>query len=113
MVSGDRDRLAQIWINLTRNACDAAPEGAVIDWQVRVDRDHGSITLQVHNPGEPIPAELLPRLTEPFFTTKSSGTGLGLPIVRRMAEAHGGDLAIRSDATAGTRVCITLPLLEE
>jgi hypothetical protein len=113
LVSGDRDRLAQIWINLTRNACDAAPPGATVTWRVLHRPGRGGVEAQVHNTGDPIPPELLPRLTEPFFTTKGSGTGLGLAIVRRMVDAHGGELQILSDAQAGTRVSVILPLLEK
>jgi len=66
----------------------------------------------VHNTGEPIPPELLPRLTEPFFSTRSGGTGLGLAIVRRLVEQQGGRLGIRSDAGQGTRVELRFPRLE-
>ncbi|MEA1053704.1 HAMP domain-containing sensor histidine kinase, partial [Lamprobacter modestohalophilus] len=67
------------------------------------------VRLSVHNPGEPIPADRLPRLTEPFFSTKASGTGLGLAIVARLVEQHGGRLSIRSTAEQGTSVEIVLP----
>ncbi|MCF7997214.1 MAG: HAMP domain-containing protein [Chromatiaceae bacterium] len=71
--------------------------------------DAGEVRLSVHNTGEPIPAERLPRLTEPFFSTKASGTGLGLAIVARLVEQHGGRLSIRSTAEQGTWVEIVLP----
>lgn len=71
----------------------------------------GEVRLSVHNAGEPIPATLLPRLTEPFFSTKASGTGLGLAIVRRLVEQQSGRLAIHSSAELGTRVEIDLPKL--
>ncbi|NBC47423.1 MAG: HAMP domain-containing protein [Gammaproteobacteria bacterium] len=111
-VMADRDRLRQVLTNLTDNACEAAPEGSVIRWRLGdlgADDERGEVRLSVHNQGEPIPSELLPRLTEPFFSTKSTGTGLGLAIVRRLVEQHGGRLAIRSSVEAGTTIEIDLP----
>jgi signal transduction histidine kinase len=65
----------------------------------------------VHNGGEPIPAHVLARLTEPFFSTKTNGTGLGLAIVRRLVELHGGEMRIHSDPSRGTEVRLTFPVL--
>lgn len=108
-VAADGDRLTQVLLNLARNACEAAPEGAVIHWETGASPAAGEAWLRVRNPGAPIPPERLERLTEPFFTTKAGGTGLGLGIVRRIVEAHGGRLGITSDAEAGTTVTVTLP----
>ncbi|WP_462322214.1 sensor histidine kinase, partial [Halochromatium sp.] len=115
-VMADPDRLRQILSNLTDNACDAAPEGSEIGWRVselETQAGAGEIGLAIHNPGEPIPTELLSRLTEPFFSTKSTGTGLGLAIVQRLVDQHGGRLSIRSNAEQGTRVEIALPRLPD
>lgn len=108
-IIGDSDRLTQVMLNLTRNACEAAPEGSSIDWSVCDHPRRGAVELAVHNSGDPIDPEVLPRLTQPFFTTKQSGTGLGLAIVRRMVNAHGGDLKIHSEQGQGTRVVVSLP----
>ncbi len=108
-IRGDPDRLAQVWVNLTRNACEAAPEEAHIRWTLMALPEDGLVEITVRNPGEPIDPELLPRLTQPFFTTKASGTGLGLAIVARLVEGHGGDMRIHSDSEQGTRVVIALP----
>ncbi len=108
-VIADRDRLTQVLLNLTQNACEAAPEGGQIVWTVSDDGSSGAVTLEVRNPGEPIPPDLLNRLTEPFFSTKPSGTGLGLAIVRRLILVHGAELSFRSDETEGTRVRVLFP----
>ena len=100
----DPDRLTQVLLNLARNASEAAPEGAVISWEVCRD---GEASIGVVNPGA-IPPETLARLFEPFYTTKPGGTGLGLAIVKRIVEAHGGTLAVSADAGA-TRVEVRLP----
>lgn len=113
-VMADPDRLHQILTNLTDNACEAAPEGSEICWgisELDAEAGAGEVRLAVHNRGEPIPSELLSRLTEPFFSTKSSGTGLGLAIVQRLVDQHGGRVAIRSSAEQGTTVEVLLPRL--
>jgi signal transduction histidine kinase/HAMP domain-containing protein len=113
-VMADPDRLRQILTNLTDNACEAAPAGSVVTWHIGATAGPagaGEVRLAVHNGGEPIPPALLPRLTEPFLSTKQSGTGLGLAIVRRLVEQHGGRLAIHSSAEQGTSVEVELPRL--
>ncbi len=108
-VMGDPDRLTQVFLNLARNACEAAPEGSSIRWKVANDRAEQTVTVSVHNDGEPIPADVLPRLLTPFFTTKTQGTGLGLSIVKRIVEAHGGEFMLESSAEGGTTAAVTLP----
>lgn len=112
-IMADSDRLQQILLNLANNACEAAPEGAVIKWELSGDAARRTLTLSVHNPGEPIPPAVLGQLFEPFFTTKSDGTGLGLGIVKRMVEAHGGDIHIRSNTSEGTVAVLQIPLAWE
>jgi len=108
-IVGDRDRLTQVLSNLVRNACEAAPEGSTVTLSLREYPERGVAEIGIHNSGEPIPSNILPRLTEPFFTTKQEGTGLGLAIVSRMLEAHGGGLTIRSEADLGTLITVILP----
>jgi signal transduction histidine kinase len=96
-IMADKDRIVQILVNLTQNACEAASEGAQIRWTIRDENNGGSVSLEITNPGKPIPPDVLSRLTEPFFSTKASGTGLGLAIVRRLAVIHGAELSFSSD----------------
>ncbi|WP_373508618.1 PAS domain-containing sensor histidine kinase, partial [Thiocapsa sp.] len=110
-ILADRDRLRQIFVNLTDNACQAAPEGTPVTWSIEEQKPEQRILLRVHNGGEPIPGHLLARLTEPFFSTKVNGTGLGLAIVRRLVEQHGGEMRIASDAETGTEVRLIFPAL--
>ncbi len=105
----DRDRLTQVLLNLLRNACEAAPENSTISWELEENRETHQLSLSVHNRGEPISPEALERVTEPFYTTRSAGTGLGLSIVKRIVDAHRGEISITSDAESGTRVSIALP----
>lgn len=108
-IMADPDRLTQILLNLTQNACEAAPEGSQITWVLDTDAESGGVSLEIANFGDPIPPELLPRVTEPFLSTKPAGTGLGLAIVHRLTLDHGGELSVRSDASEGTRVRILFP----
>ncbi|MFB1489173.1 MULTISPECIES: ATP-binding protein [unclassified Thiocapsa] len=110
-ILADEDRLRQILVNLTDNACQAAPEGTPVTWHVEEQTPEQRILLRVHNDGEPIPAHLLAHLTEPFFSTKTNGTGLGLAIVRRLVEQHGGEMRIASDPQTGTEVRLSFPAL--
>jgi signal transduction histidine kinase len=70
--------------------------------------DHLEILIEDNGPG--IPADILPKVFEPLFSTKSFGTGLGLPTVKRIMEQHGGSIAIASTVQSGTRVTLRLPL---
>jgi PAS domain S-box-containing protein len=107
-IVADADKLKQVFINLMTNACEASPVGdPVICWVEKVQGK--AVHIHVQNGGDPIPPAILPQLTKPFFTTKSTGNGLGLAITQRIVEAHGGHLAIHSTAQEGTRVSIQFP----
>lgn len=107
-VQADTDKLKQVLINLVTNACEAVVPEAKILWRVRQMTQTRAV-IEIHNGGEPIPPAVLSRLTQPFFTTKPTGNGLGLAITRRIVEAHQGELRIRSSASEGTWVTVSLP----
>lgn len=103
----DGDKLRQVFINLLKNAREAAPPGTAV--HVAVQAGEGErVTVRVHNGGEPIPAEILTRLGDPFVSARPGGTGLGLAIARRLVEAHGGTLDITSTPSAGTTVKVQI-----
>ncbi len=107
----DRDRFTQVLLNLLQNALQANgddPRGVRIGGHV--DQTQDAVVITVENGGPPIREEEIPRLFEPFYTTRAAGTGLGLPIVLRLVQAHGGEIRIRSNAEQGTRVEVILPL---
>ncbi|OOZ36157.1 sensor histidine kinase [Solemya velesiana gill symbiont] len=109
-IQADADRLKQVILNLARNASDAAPDGSEISWRLSDDPETRTVRLQITNGGEAIPSEQLARLFDPFFTTKPHGTGLGLGIVKKIVEAHGGEIKIESDSTTGTTVTLQIPM---
>ena len=111
-IHADRQQLRQLFLNLFTNASDAMPRGGTLTLRVTALPDERQILIEIVDTGEGIPPEILPKVMEPFYTTKpeGKGTGLGLAICRRIAEGHGGSLNIVSEGVPGkgTRVCITL-----
>ena len=100
----DREKLKQVLINLVRNAIEAMTEGG--DLTVSTAREGGSIAIRVADTGPGIDKKVDP--FDLFVTTKADGTGLGLPIARRIVEAHGGSLACSSVPGRGATFTVTL-----
>jgi len=113
LIHADRQQLRQLFLNLFTNASDAMPEGGTLTIRVTARPEEKQIRIEIADTGVGIPPEVLSKVLEPFYTTKpeGKGTGLGLPICRRITEGHGGTLNIISEGGPGngTRVCITLP----
>ena len=106
-VVADADLIRATVLNLLLNAAQAmSGQGRV---RVTTAMRDGSWTLEVADEGPGIPADIREQVLEPFFTTKARGGGLGLPIARRVAELHGGTLALGCPASGGTSVTITAP----
>lgn len=106
-VPADWDHLQAAIVNLLRNAKDATPAGGEI--LVSTKRDGGYVTIRVTDTGAGMPADVQARVFEPYFSTKRSGTGLGLPTVRRVVEEHGGTLTLQSEVGKGSQFSLRLP----
>jgi two-component system sensor histidine kinase FlrB len=104
--AGNRIAIKGALMNLVENAVQACDEAGHVELGAELIRDR--ICLTVSDNGHGIPAEIGERLFEPFFTTRPQGTGLGLPVVKAVAEAHGGELIVDS-SSAGTTVALCLP----
>jgi signal transduction histidine kinase len=100
--------LSEALANLIANAIEASTEGASVRLTAS-RRAEGGVDIAVHDAGPGIPAEVLPRIFEAYYTTKESGTGIGLPLVRQIAALHGGTVAVDSVEGRGTTVTISLP----
>lgn len=114
-IHADRQKLRQVFLNLVSNACDAMHAGGTLTLNIRYDTlDDGrpGAAIEISDTGHGIPAEMLPKVMDPFFTTKEEGkgTGLGLAICRRIVQEHHGTIQIRSEVGKGTTIHITLPV---
>ena len=104
----DERQIDQVLMNLVLNAAQASQDGDAIS--ISTVRDGDRVKLLVRDDGGDISEEVAKRMFEPFFTTKAKGTGLGLPICRKIIEAHQGDIVIESQAGRGTVATIDLPI---
>jgi len=93
--------------NLANNAVQAMPDGGSL--RISADLSGGSLTLKFSDTGVGIPDENLNKLFHPLFTTKSKGSGLGLSICKKIAEAQGGTIAVESKVGTGTTFIVTIP----
>ena len=109
-VRGDRYMLERAALNLARNAIEASPKGARV--ALKVTQDSGRGALHVEDQGSGIAAARLPALFDSFTSTKRTGAhvGMGLPNVRRIAVAHGGNVTVKSEEGKGSEFAIALPL---
>ena len=104
----DDVKLRQAIINLLKNAAESSASGSPII--LRMTADTQWLYISVSDKGCGISKEHLEKIFEPFHTTKSYGTGLGLPIVKKIIESHNGKLTLKSKEGAGTTFLISLPL---
>src|SRR5207245_2804148 len=106
----DRMRLEPALTEIVSNALDAMPPPAGGRLEIGAHGGGAGVVIEITDSGCGIPAEILPNLCEPFFTTRSEGTGLGLAIAKRYVEEAGGRLEITSAVGRGTTVRIVLPV---
>jgi nitrogen fixation/metabolism regulation signal transduction histidine kinase len=112
-VLGDATQLRQVIHNLLRNSEDALegrPEARI---SLQTERCEQQARLLIADNGPGFPVELLPRIFEPYVTTKPRGTGLGLPIVKKIVEEHQGTIDISNAPEGGARIDIRLPLVKK
>jgi len=107
-VSADADMLRIVFQNLLINSAHAMHGKGLI--RVAVETIDSSCEIAFVDAGPGIPAEVREKIFTPFFTTKSRGSGLGLPTAKRLIEAHNGQIAVTCPAAGGTRVVIRLPM---
>ena len=107
----DGDLLRPVLLNLVRNALQAMPDGGTLTLAVRAT-DAG-VDVAVADTGPGIPAAAHEEVFRPFYTTRTKGTGLGLPVARGLVTAMGGRLALESTPGSGARFTVTLPVHEK
>ena len=109
----DTTAMRQVLHNIFKNAAEAAEEAAQPQVHIHTDNTDGKITLTVTNNGKSFSKDMLANAFEPYVTDKPTGTGLGLPVVKKIVEEHGGRIALSNPAEGGASVKITLPALVE
>jgi len=106
-VNADSHLMHRVFANLILNATQAMPKGGTLT--VSATTADGSIAVSVHDTGVGIPADMRDKLFSPLTTGKAKGTGLGLAVVKRIVEAHGGTITFESEEGKGTTFTVTLP----
>src|SRR3954451_4812652 len=107
----DRDQMKQAFYNVIKNSFEAMKRRGILRIHTGMDATHVSVSFT--DTGGGMSAESLSRVFEPYFTTKSSGSGLGLLIVRRIVREHGGEMAIESNEGKGLTLSIRLPYVDK
>jgi PAS domain S-box-containing protein len=107
-ISVDPDRMKRVFINLIENAIDAMPTGGTIT--ITTKESDGHLEITISDTGTGIPEKIMENLWKPMQTTKAKGLGLGLSIVKRIVEAHGGQISAKAKSGEGTTFTIRLPI---
>jgi PAS domain S-box-containing protein len=108
-VSGNKNHLKQVFINLVKNAIESMPDGGTVETALERSAD-GSIRISISDEGMGLSQERMEKLGEPFYTTKDKGTGLGLTVCYKIIrEEHAGEILFESEEGRGTTVHIILP----
>ena len=109
----DRKQMEQLFINMVNNSVDAMPDGGHLTLAVEPDPEGARWLVSLADNGLGIPADVLPKVFRPMFTTKpdGKGTGLGLAICREIVRAHGGEIQIQSEEGKGTTMRFPLPAM--
>ncbi|WP_189019374.1 ATP-binding protein [Paenibacillus marchantiophytorum] len=106
-VKSERNQLKQVFVNVIKNAIEAMPTGGNL--QVSVRKMTSGVCMYFVDQGQGISEERLPRIGEPFYTTKEKGTGLGMMVSFAIIEEHQGHIEYQSKLGVGTTVVIQLP----
>ncbi|NWG13421.1 MAG: PAS domain S-box protein [Acidobacteria bacterium] len=108
--TGDQTQLEQVLLNLLLNAQNAVHSRGRIVVRLRYDRTSGDVRIVVEDDGCGIPEEIRRKIFQPFFTTRTDGTGLGLATCLKNVQYHGGTIDVQSEVGKGTRFIVTLPM---
>ena len=106
-VHGDRELLQQVFLNLVRNAEEAMPHGGRL--HLEASRTEDGVEIVIADSGVGIEPEMLEKIFDLYVTTKQKGSGIGLSMVYRIVQLHGGEIAVESQKGDGTRFTIHLP----
>jgi signal transduction histidine kinase len=103
----DSVQMGRVFSNLINNAVEAMPDGGRLS--VKIRSPPGRVEVEFSDTGMGIPDNVVDRIFEPFVSTKSKGTGLGLPLCKRVVDAHGGEISFKTEKGKGTSFTVSLP----
>ncbi len=107
----DPDRIQQVFVNIIKNAIHAMPKGGVL--KVRTEEEGKVCGIYFQDTGMGIPADMIPRIFDAYYTTKEEGSGLGLMIVHQIIKEHGGRIEVKSKPNQGTTFTVLLPMRKQ
>jgi two-component system NtrC family sensor kinase len=110
-IMADPALMRRVLTNLATNALQAMPQGGKLT--IRASKKRETITITVQDTGEGIPRESMEKIFSPFFTTKAKGQGLGLAVCRRLVEAQGGTVTVKSKVGKGSAFTVQIPAAEK
>ena len=110
-IKTDVEKMKRVFINIIKNAIDAMPEGGKLT--IKSIKTNSKLETTFADTGTGIPQDILEKIWTPLFTTKAKGIGLGLPICKRIVDAHKGNISVESTVGKGTTFTITIPLEPE
>lgn len=113
VIDGDKNLLKQVMVNIMQNAIESMPEEGILSIKTWLNVDLNMMVIAIADTGAGVGLEILPRVFEPFYTTKADRMGLGLPIANRIIAEHGGFINISPGENVGTKVHIYLPIIDE
>ena len=103
----DVDKMQRVFMNIIKNAFDAMPRGGALT--IKSEKTGGDVSFSFNDTGVGMSKATIEKLWTPLFTTKAKGMGFGLPICKRIVEAHGGKISIKSTLRKGTTTTVTIP----
>ncbi len=109
-VMADPEQLKQVFVNLISNAVQAMPGGGTLS--IETGSENGFVFIRFTDTGAGIPADVLPKVFDPFVSTRDDGTGLGLTIVHRIVDDHDGHMEVTSEQGTGTAFTVWLPAIQ-
>ncbi|QJW47605.1 PAS domain-containing sensor histidine kinase [bacterium BFN5] len=112
-ICADSNLLQQAIVNIMQNAMEAMPEEGVLTVKSWLNAEINMLVIAINDTGVGVASEMLPKIFEPFYTTKLDRMGLGLPVAHRIVTEHGGFINISAGDGAGTKVHIYLPLFDD
>jgi PAS domain S-box-containing protein len=111
-ITGNENQIKQVIINLIKNAIEAISQNGTITITLKLSDDEREVIIAIEDNGSGMPTDILEKVFEPFYTTKTKGTGLGMMIIKKIIVDHDGKITITSIEDIGTEVLISFPVIQ-